>query len=119
MALADPQIVTLSSVATTLPRTSSGVNSGTFRAPDSSLVLTVSHAYGKRNRRVVRLDHTKIAADPLTSVNTKFGMSVYTVFDVPGTGYTVAEAAAVVAAHTKALTDTSGALVTKILGGEN
>jgi hypothetical protein len=119
MAYSDPQSLTISGTAASLPRTSSGTNSGAFTAADGTAILKVSHAYGKRNRRTVRLEHSKIAADPLTALNTKFSMTAYVVVDVPTVGYTVAEAQAVVAALTKWLTDTSASNVTKLLGGEN
>jgi hypothetical protein len=119
MAYSDPQSVTVSGTASSLPRTSSGTNSGAFQSPDGAIVLKVSNAYGKRNRRTVRLEHAKIAADPLTAANTKFSMTAYVVVDTPVVGYSVAEAQAVVAALTKWLTDTSGSNVAKLLGGEN
>jgi hypothetical protein len=119
MAFADPQSVTISGSANSLPRVSSGVSSGAFATADGVAVLKVSHALGKRNRRTVRLEHSKIAADPLTSANTKYSMSAYVVFDVPTVGYTVAEAQAIIAGLTKWLTDTSGSNVAKVLGGEN
>jgi len=119
MAYADPQSITISGTAVSLPRTSSGTNAGAFTSPDGTVVVRVSHAYGKRNRRTARLEHSKIAADPLTSANTKYSLSAYIVIDVPPVGYTVAEAQAAVAGLTKWLTDTSGANVAKLLGGEN
>lgn len=115
----DPQSITLNGTASSLPRTSSGVTSGQFNTPDGTAILKISHAVGKRARRTVRLEHAKIAADPLTSANTKYSMTAYVVVDVPPVGYTVAEAQAVVAGLTKWLTDTSGSNVAKLLGGEN
>lgn len=119
MSYVDPQSLTISGSAATLPRISSGVNSGAFSTADGTAQLKVSHANGKRNRRTVRLEHTKIAPDPLTAANTKFSMTAYIVVDTPVAGYTVAEAQAVVAGLTKWLTDTSGSNVAKLLGGEN
>lgn len=119
MAYTDPQSITISGTATSLPRTSSGVNSGVFASADSTQILRISSAYGKRNRRVARFEHSKIAPDPLTSVNQKFSMTVYMVVDEPVVGYTLAERQNVVAGLTKWLTDTSGANVGKLLGGEN
>lgn len=119
MALADPQSLTISGTASSLPRTSSGVTSGAFNTPDGTVALSVSHIVGKRARRTVRLTHSKIAADPLTAANTKYSMTAYIVFDVPAVGYSVAEAQAVIAGLTKWLTDTSGSNVAKVLGGEN
>lgn len=119
MAYADPQSVTIDGTATSLPRTSSGVDTGAFTAADGSLKLAVSHQYGKRTRRQIRLDHSKIAPDPLLSVNTKYSMSAYIVIDTPPTGYTLAEAQKIVAGLTAYLTASSGANVAKLLGGEN
>lgn len=121
MAFADPQSVTISAVANTLPRTSSGVNTGTFTKDDGNVKLGVSHQYlQKRTRRTIRLEHSKIAADPLISAqNIKYSMSAYMVIDVPITGYTVAEAKAIVDGLTLYLTASSGARVTQLLGGEN
>jgi hypothetical protein len=120
MALSDPQSVTINSVAQSLPRVSSGINSGIFQKDDTTVRLEVSDQYGKRTRRLVRLTHSKIAADPLiSSTNIKYSMSVGLTIDVPVTGYTVAEAKQIVDALSAWLTASSGANITKVLGGEN
>jgi hypothetical protein len=120
MAFADPQSVTINAVAQTLPRVSSGIDSGSFQKDDASVKLTVSSTYGRRNRRTIRLDHRKIAADPLMpSTNTLYTMSCYIVIDVPPVGYTVAEQKQIVDGLTGYATASSGARVTQILGGEN
>ncbi len=120
MAFADPQSVTINAVAQSLPRTSSGVNAGVFTKDDGTVKLSVSHQYGKRTRRTIRIDHSKIAPDPLVSAqNIKFSMSVYLVVDVPVTGYTVAEQKQIVDALSAYLSASSGARTTQLLGGEN
>lgn len=120
MAFADPQSVTINAIANTLPRTGSGVASGTFSKDDGNVKLSVSHTYGKRTRRTIRLDHAKVAADPLVSAqNIRYSMSCYLVCDIPITGYTVAEAKQIVDGLTAYLTASSGARVTQLLGGEN
>jgi len=120
MAFTDPQSVTINAVATTLPRTSNGVNSGVFTKDDGNVKLTVSHAYGKRTRRTIRIDHAKVAPDPFTTtVNARYSMSAYIVVDVPTVGYTVAEQKQIVDALTAYLTASSGARTTQLLGGEN
>ncbi len=120
MALPDPQSVTINAVAVSLPRISSGVNSGVYASNDGAVKVTVSHQYGRRNRHFFRIDHSKIAPDPLISAqNIKHTMSSYIVIDVPVTGYTVTEAKQVVDGYIAALTASSGALITKLLGGEN
>lgn len=119
MAFADPQTVTINAIANTLPRTSSGVNTGAFTKDDGTVRLTVAHAYGKRTRREIRVDTSKIAADPITGLNTKSTMSAFLVVNVPPTGYTIAEQKQLVDGLTAYLTATSGARVTQLLGGEN
>lgn len=120
MALTDPQSVTINSVAITLPRISSAVNAGAFASNDGTVKELVSHQYGKRNRHIFRIDHSKIAPDPLISAqNIRYSMSCYVVWDMPVTGYTVAEAKQVSDGFMAQLAASSGALVTKVLGGEN
>jgi hypothetical protein len=120
LAFADPQSVTINAVAQTLPRVSTEGSAGTFRKDDGNVELFVSHQYGKRNRRVLRLTHRKIAADPLiSSTSVIYSMSASLVLDIPVTGYSVAEAKQIVDALTAYLTASSGARVTQILGGEN
>lgn len=120
MAFADPQVVTINAVAQSMPRVSSGTNKGEFRKDDSSCKLTVSHQYnGTRNRRLLRLDFSKIAPDVFTSDNTKYDMTTYLVVEVPVTGFTVAEQKQVVDGLVAYLTASSGAKITQLLGGEN
>jgi len=119
VAFADPQSVTINAVANSLPRISSGVNTGAFQKDDTTVALSVSHQYGKRTRRQLRLDHSKIAADVFTSDNVKYSMSAYLVIDIPETGYTVAEQKQIVDALSAYCTASSGAKITQLLGGEN
>lgn len=120
MAFADPQSVTINAVPYSLPRISSGVNSGTFQYTDGTVALLVSHQYGTRNRRTIRLNHQKYAADPLvSSTNVLRSLSVYMVVDTPLQGYTVTEQKQIVDGLAAYLTASSGARVTQLLGGEN
>jgi len=117
---ADPQTVTINAIAQTLNRTLSGPTSSGFTKDDGNVKLTVSHQNtGKRLRHNIRLDHRKIAADPLaTAYNAQYSMTVSTVVDVPLVGYTVAEAKQVADALYAYLTASSGAKVTSLLNGE-
>ncbi len=120
MAYTDPQTVTINAIANTLPRVSSGNNSGSFSKDDGTVQLKVSHAIGKRFRRSVRVDHQKITADALMpSANVVRSMSAYLVVDVPPMGYTIVEQQQIVAGLTAWLTASSGANLTKLLGGES
>lgn len=119
MAFSDPQSLTINSVAVSLPRTAFGTSSGAFTAADGNVKLSISHQSGKRNRHVIRVDHSKIASDPfVSSVNAKFSMSAYVVIDVPATGYTAAEAKQVADGLAAYLTASSGSNITRVLGGE-
>ncbi len=118
--LTDPQSITISAATTSLPRTSAGVNLGEFTDAAGTIKERVQHTYGGRTRRLIRLDVSKIAADPLISAQSvKYSMGCYVVFDLPPTGYTPAEAKAVWDGFAAQLAASSGALVTKVLGGES
>lgn len=120
MSYSDPQAVTVAGTAHTLPRVSSGPSSGGFANADGTVGLTVSHSYGKRTRRSIRLSSSKVSADPFApNVNVKSSMSCYMVVDTPVNGYTVTEAKAVVDALVAYLAASTGARVTQLLGGEN
>lgn len=120
MALTDPQSVTVAGVATPLPRVSTSGTSSTYQSNDGNVQLTVSHQNGKRNRHLIRLQHRKIAPDPLiSSTNIMYDMACHVVLDVPKTGYTVAQAKEVADALLAFVTASSGAVVTKALGNES
>jgi hypothetical protein len=122
MALADPQSVTIGSTPGTvsLPRTSSGPNSGEYTSSDGTVKMTVSHAYGKRTRRTIRLTETAISADPfIPDRNLTSSMSCYLVIDHPVNGFTVTQQKELVLALGAALAASTGALAGKLVGGEN
>jgi hypothetical protein len=120
MSFADPQSVTINAVAIPMPRTSSGTNSGVFTAADGNTRLSVSHAYGKRTRRTIRLDSSKVASDPLLPAqNVKLSNSVYLVVDAPVAGFTNAELKQTIDGFLASLTASSGAQISRLLGGEN
>lgn len=116
----DPQSITINAVANTLPRTGVGASSASYSKDDGNVKLSVSHSYGKRTRRTARIDFRKTAADPLfPAQNTPYSMSTYIVADVPTVGFTVTEQKQIIDALSAWLTASSGANVTKLLGGES
>lgn len=121
MALADPQSITIDGVANSLPRTGSGNDQGTFRKDDASIELLASHKMGSRVRHTVRLNHNKVAVDPLvTTVNRPYSMSCIVTVDVPNNqGYTLAETQKIITGFFSWFTASSGANLTKVLGGES
>jgi len=120
MAYADPQSITISGVTTPLPRVSTGVGASEYSSADGLIDLKSSNAYGRRTRRVLRVDHTKVSPDPfIPAQNVEVSMSNYIVFDLPVVGYTNAEALAVYTGFKTAFTASSDLLITKLLGGES
>lgn len=118
--LADPQSVTINAVAQSLPAIARGVNNSVYQKDDGTVKLSISHQYGKRNRRTARLDFSKIVADPLVPAqNQKVSMSTYLVIDSPLTGLTNVEIKQVVDGLTAYLTASTGAKVTSMIGGES
>lgn len=120
MALSDPQSVTISGTAISLPRVSSGAGTSSYLSADGLVNLTLSNSYGKRTRRVVRLDHSKITSDPfLPAQNTKVSMSNYMVFDIPVAGYSNTDALAIYAGFKTLFTASSDAVIAALLGGQS
>lgn len=120
MAFSDPQSITVDADTMSLPRIGFGLNNGQFQTADGLLKLTVSHAYNKRTRRVVRLDVKKTAADPLyPDTNKVRTLSAYLVVDTEPEGFSVAEQREFVEGLTGFLTASSSAALTKVLGGES
>jgi hypothetical protein len=120
MSFADPQSLTISGATTSLPRTSVGDDESEYTSGDGLLQLIASHQYGKRTRRTIRVNASKITSDPFKPTeNVRVSMSSYMVVDLPAAGYTAAEAKAVVDGLIAALNANSGALITKLLGGES
>jgi hypothetical protein len=120
MAFTDPQSITISGAASSLPLTSRGQDGADYKSSDGLITLTARHAYGRRTRRVLRVDHSKLTTDPfLPTQNVKVSMSNYIVFDLPPAGYTNAEALAVYNGFKTVYTAASDAVITKLLGGES
>lgn len=121
MAFADPQSITIApNAAVSLPRTNVQNNKSEYQSADGLILLSASSAYGRRTRRVLRVDHSKITADPfIPSQNAKVSMSNYIVFDLPVAGYTNAEAKAVYDGFKTLFTAGTDASIVKLLGGES
>jgi hypothetical protein len=121
MALSDPQSITLNSVANSLPKVSVGDMKSTYQKDDATVKLSVQHNVGKTTtRRVVRLDTTTIAADPLLpDVNRVVPFAAYLVVVSPNVGMSLATQKDAVKGLITQLTASSDAVLTKVLGGES
>lgn len=120
MAFTDPLSITINAVPYTLPKTSVSGDDTSYQTSDGLIVVKASHDYGKRNRHLLRIDHSKLTSDPYKPAdNVKVGMSVYTVFDMPIAGYTATEALQIYQGWKTWHAASSDAVITKLLGGES
>ena len=120
MAFADPQSIKISGVTTSLPRVSTGKFESIYESADGLIKLSAAHQTGKRKRRVIRIDVSKITADPfIPANNVEVSTSIYIVFDIPSVGYSNAEMKAVYDGFIEALQASSSLLITKLLGAES
>lgn len=114
---ADPQSVTINSVAKSMPRVTSNGLKSEYQMADASFKLTISHTPSKdRVRSMVRIDQRAIVADPLTSVNDYETLSYYVVIDRPVYGFTTAQVEQIVAGLNAWLTSGN---VDKLVGSES
>lgn len=117
---ADPTVITVNAIAKSLNRTG-------FPAPDSTQYSTgdrayrvqIAHSYGRRTRRLVKMIHDTLTANPLVSgsfVNST--VSVHLVVDSPP-GYDTALLKQDIDGYLAWLSASSGANITKLLAGES
>lgn len=117
--LADPQSVTVGGSTISLPRTGSDKTSADYTSADNLSQMRVVQATTNSTRRTtISLKTNKIAADPITAVNARKS-SIWTISNnSPLDGFTITELRDQLIGLANALTATSGALTTKVLGGE-
>ncbi len=115
----DPQSVTVSGSAKSLNRLNSTPQGSTWSTADRAYKASISHTYGRRDRHTIRLQSDSLVANPLVSgQNINQSMSVYLTVDVPP-GYDAATAKAVVDGFLANLSASTGANITKLIGGES
>jgi len=120
MSFTDPLSITISAATTPLPRVSVGDDESEYASGDGLIRLSANHQYGKRTRRLLRIDTSKMTSDPFKPTeNVKVSLSHYLVFDLPPAGYTPTEALAVYTGFKTLYSATSDAMIVKLLGGES
>nr|UJQ85900.1 MAG: hypothetical protein 2 [Leviviridae sp.] len=120
MSFSDPLSITIAGATTPLPRVSVGDDESEYQSSDGLIVVSANHNYGKRTRRVLRLDTSKLSPDPFKPTeNVKVSMSNYIVFDTPPAGYTAADVLAAYVGFKTLFSATSDAMIVKLLGGES
>lgn len=121
MSFTEPLSLTVApAAAVSLPRTSVGKDTSSYRSADGLLEIVAQSVYGRRSRRSLRCNHSKVVPDPLvSSVNVPVGMSIILTIDTPRTGYTAVEALALYTGFKTLFSASSDTLITKLLGGES
>lgn len=105
--------------AQSLVRNSTTENGSVFANSARDLLLRISHSYGKRTRHTIRLQCDDLVASPFVSgQNVNQSMTISVTVDVPN-GYDTATAKSNTEAFLATLTATSGANITKLVGGES
>lgn len=116
--LADPQAVTYATVAKSLPKISSGVDSSEYNLNDGGVVynLIVSHQFKTRNRVNVRLRRNAYAADAIVPANNVLAsMTASFTMDFPTVGMTSSDMSNLAQALVDYLSD---ATILKLVNGE-
>jgi len=117
MAFADPQSITVNSVAKSMDRVKSEGYRSEYAMADETFKMTISHQISKgRTRRMVRVDQRVVAVNPLDSVSEYKTLGVYLVIDEPEYGFSDTEIDYVVQALK---TWASTANVLKVLGNQS
>lgn len=120
MSFTDPQTITIAPAsALSLPRVTNGEDFARYKSADQTTELLASHQYRKRVRRVIRLNHSKVAVDPISAANAAVTMSMYLNVDLPVWGYSLAEVEAIYDGFTGQLEAGTKTVLKKFLGGES
>jgi len=116
MAYSDP--ITIGAVA--YARTASGSGTGEFRNATGDVVVDVRHSYnGKKASRTIGLKRLKYSADPVNTAINRPLTTVTRVTVVTDAGAANADIKTDLVALLTFLTASSGAMVDKLLAGEN
>lgn len=117
--LADPISHKVNNVATNHPRVGVGNEQNVYSIADGTSVIRVGgSSTGKRVRRFASNTSTKIAADPLTAVNSSVNAVVTISVSHAPWGFTQAQLKQLVLDTADFWTASTGANTDKILGGE-
>lgn len=116
---ADPTVLTIDAAPVSLNKLTATSAGSKFATSDNKFRMEINHSNGRRVRHQMKLSHDTIVANPLiTGNNIANSVSVYIVVDHP-VGYDLAALKKDVDGFVAELAESSGAAVTKLLGGES
>jgi hypothetical protein len=117
--LSDPISAKVGGVATNHPRLSVGAESNLYGTADGVNVIRVGgSSTSKRKRYYTSKAATKIAADPISAVQSSQTATITVSVNAPSWGFSNAELKQLVLDHLDFLSASTGANIDKILGGE-
>ena len=123
MSLADPQVITVNSVAKSMPKVEYGPRSATYSMADGTFALRISHQAAKkkgsganRTRSLAAFTQKAVVADPLTAVNDYDTVTAQFTIDRPEFGFTTTQIDQLVTGFKTWL---SSGLLAQMLGGES
>lgn len=122
MAVSDPVSVAIGTDSFSLSRIATGDKSGMFVSADQNLreYFYPRTTSAGRRANVVQLRKRKVTTDPLVSTtNVEVEASVAVTVNVPPTGFTASEVAALFSALYAQLTADNNTLITKLINGES
>lgn len=119
MALTDPLSITIDGTAYSLARVIAVDGKSQYNSADGNTRLVVLQSNGKRRRTAIRLEKTKVAADPLTAINAYVDDAVYIMFDRPLVGFSNDEIVKQLTGLVTLASASSYALVSRALAGES
>lgn len=124
--LADPQTVTVNSVAKVMPKVVAGSYSSKYKLADESFALDISHetskkktnpVLGLRIRSMAKITQRALVTSPLDSTQSDYDfLSLHCVLDRPEYGFTQAQVEQLVTGFQTWLNTT---MVGKLFGGES
>lgn len=117
--LADPQSVTVGGSTISIPRVGVDKSSADYQSADGNTQLRVAQTTNSTTRStVISLKTNKIAADPVTAVNSRKSQIITITARGPIDGFTITEIKDQLVGLANALTASSAALAIKVLSGE-
>lgn len=117
--LTDPQSVTISGTASSLPKLEQRADTSVYSNVTDGVDLFVTQKVARdgRRRATASLQKSVIVTDPVSGVKSRLPYSVSVGISYP-IGVVAADVVALYTAETNALEATSNALLTKIVNGE-
>ncbi len=115
----DPQTVTVSGAGKTLNKVTNTADGSKFATSARDRFWTITHSYGRRHRHTLRHQFDTLVTNPLVAGNNiSQSITIGLWVDVPP-GYDTATVKAEMDGLLANLSATSGANLTKLIGGES